>query len=439
MRVTISTRTKTALLLFLVVFVIFALTASEKFSLDAAFANFASWHLVSTGSPWIEGTGFYANIENRDTWVILVNGHEVVARAPGVIIFSMPAYWIAQSAEFTNGPAGITAALISACSVIFMYLAVASKLSNKLSVVVALVFGLATPVWAISADTMWPHTITVFGIAGMAWAASKERWWLVGVFGGVALTGRVHVAIIVAVIGLGVGLMRKRPDVVIKVAVPSLVFLGLTGLWNRWLYDSWNPTGAYRIDGSTQIAERYESLLVNQLGMWFAPDRGIFVWTPVLLVLMPALVRSWPELPDWSKWLAAGGFVYTLVQGWANAFHGGDAFWSYRLGLEFVACAAPAFAFSVPKSGALGRKVAVGVVGLQIVGIGLGAILGIPGLPYRFAWTQNSLIYIFVQQPLAGLALLAAIIWLSMRIGRLIGPLYELPENQSEETLESMD
>ena len=37
-----------------------------------------------------------------------------------------------------------------------------------------------------------------------------------------------------------------------------------------------------------------------------------------------------------------GGLAYTLVQGRIAEFHGGDGFYGYRHGLEFLVCAAPA-------------------------------------------------------------------------------------------------
>jgi hypothetical protein len=53
--------------------------------------------------------------------------------------------------------------------------------------------------------------------------------------------------------------------------------------------------------------------VVNELGMWVSPDRGLLVWTPVMLVLLPAVVQSWRELPDWARWLPLGRLAQELV------------------------------------------------------------------------------------------------------------------------------
>ncbi len=117
------------------------------------------------------------------------------------------------------------------------------------------------------------------------------------------------------------------------------------------MYGTWDPTAAYDAGAFADYAAAHPISLVNQLGFWVAPDRGIFVWTPATLLLLPALVRSWRRLPDWSTSLVWGGLAYTVMQGVLNRFWGGDVFYGYRLGLEMLACAAPALALSAGAHG----------------------------------------------------------------------------------------
>src|SRR5262245_24290232 len=90
------------LVLLLAVFAVYALTARHGGgSWDYYTANYASWHLVHTGHPWMDGStvpGLQRDPE-ASTWVrdVAANGHTVVRRFPGVIAISLPAYWIAQS------------------------------------------------------------------------------------------------------------------------------------------------------------------------------------------------------------------------------------------------------------------------------------------------------------------------------------------------------
>ena len=91
--------------------------------------------------------------------------------------------------------------------------------------------------------------------------------------------------------------------------------------------------------------------LENLAGFLISPDRGLFVWTPLLLLLLPAVVRGWSSAPDWARWLALGGVTYGIAQVGLNVFHGGDAFYGYRLALEPLAAVTPLFVVSAEHAG----------------------------------------------------------------------------------------
>lgn len=283
----------------------------------------------------------------------------------------------------------------------------------------ALVFAFATPMWSVAANALWTHTVTTLGITGMAWASDRQRWWLVGVFGGIALWGRVHVSLIVAVLGLGLAYYHRRPAIAILVGGVSGLAMGLATLWTRWVYGTWSPTGGYSAPGYLSrvqdgFHDTWNERIANEFGLWFSADRGIFVWTPVLLLLVLALIRSWRGLPRWSTVLLAGGLLYTCVQGWFSGFHGGDTFFSYRLGLEFLACATPAFVMAVASAGAFARALLGPVLGLQFGMIGIGAVTDYMYLPVSAAWSQNSLLVAVREQPT-----LTVLLFLCVMIGAL--------------------
>jgi alpha-1,2-mannosyltransferase len=160
--------------------------------------------------------------------------------------------------------------------------------------------------------------------------------------------------------------------------------------------------------------------VVNHLGLWVAPDRGILVWSPVLLVLLPAVVRSWRSLPDWSRWLLGGGVVYTLVQGQLNGFSGGSGFFGYRLSLELLMCAAPAFVLSLGAMGSWARAWLGPVLGLQFGAFALGAVGQGGILNENHLWTQNAYVYALTHAPvlLVWLALTVFLGWATARVVR---------------------
>lgn len=402
--------------LFLVAFGVYAMTISRaQTTTDVFGANWTSWHLVKTGSPWIDGITI-PQIAHRPPGLSAIvttdNGHTAFGRFPGVVVASLPAYLLAGSDSMTNVPASLTSAFLTAAALALMFSALRRHLDDRRALVATVIFGFATPVWTVSANSMWPHTITVIGIAGMAWTAASGRWWWTGVFGGITLWGRVHAAIIVAVLGIGVAVARRDPRLLLRVAVPSTAFLLASCAWIHWVYGSWSPLGAY--DGGTvnANADQYRFSVVNQLGMWVSPDRGILVWTPLVVVLLPALVRSWSTLPDWSRSLLVGGLVYTVLGGTLNTFTGGEGFYGYRYGVEMLACATPALALSQAGMGRVARALTGLVIGVQLFAFFLGAEQVATGLPQSDAWHRNAFVSALHELGASGwlMAVLAAVV-----------------------------
>ncbi|MBM7515400.1 hypothetical protein [Nocardioides nitrophenolicus] len=394
----------------------YGVTASRgAVSLDVWSANLASWSIGTTGTPLTDLDRFPALADNdlRATWVVQrADGRDVVGRAPGTVAAAVPAYALAHlfgASGMSIVPGGLTAALLTAIAITLLFLALRERLGERPALAASLVLGLTTPVWSVAADGVWPHTLTVLGILGMAWAAERERWWLLGLFGGVALWGRLHAAVICAVVGLLLAWWRRRPDLLLKTGAACGAMLGLMMVWTQWMYGRWDPTAAYDVGVFVSIAQDQGLDGLNLAGFLVSPGRGMLVWTPILVLLLPALVRSWRALPDWSRALAVGGVGYTAVQLALNAFKGGEAFFGYRIGLELLACLAPALALSTPRIGTVGRRLLVPVIVAQAAVFGFGALAGPDTAPrISSTWDSNELVARVADQPAYSIALLLA-------------------------------
>lgn len=359
----------------------------------------------------------------RETWIVeTADGREAVGRAPGVIAASVPAYWLLQPDAITAIPGGITAALLTAGAVTLLFLTLRPRIGERNALLASLLFGLTTPVWSVAADGLWPHTLTCFAIMGMAWAADQRpkrargadseveavgqseaprcegrqwdgRWWLVGLFGGVALWGRLHAALLCAVLAVAVAVVRRRPAIVVRVGLVSGAMLALMSLWTHWMYGRWDPSSAYRAGDFADNVTGYALDVVNYLGFLVAPDRGLLWWSPLLVLLAPALVRGWRDLPDWSRALLVSGAAYLLVQAVLNRFSGGDQFYGYRIPLELVACATPALALSAHRMGPLARRWFAPVAVLQLAMITPGAVVDGFSVKVAHVWTRNAFLW----------------------------------------------
>lgn len=391
---------------------------------DAYAASLEAWRIaVGRHVPWLNGVHLirearFVGVAHAAEFVWTNPGGQLVAyRTPGAVAAAIPAYWIrgggSDAMSYAPGPGDVTAALLTAAAMGLFFSSVRRRVGLGLAFACTAVLAFGTPMWSVSANWMFTHPVTVFGIAGMAWAASADRWWLVGLFGGVGLWGRLHVALIVALLGIGLAIWRRDWRIAAKVGTTSGLMLGLASLWSHWLYDSWFPSGGYTTSLSSvatgnlgaanpTAGDGLLAKLGNQAGLWVAPDRGILVWTPILLLLLPALVRCWRTLPDWSRLLLAGGVAYAFVQGQLDSFTGGDGFWGYRLMLEPLACAAPALTFATLRIGRMARAMLPWVAGLMFAAIGFGAVDpqrkvgGVrtgPWLMREQSWRQNAFVH----------------------------------------------
>jgi hypothetical protein len=221
-----------------------ATMATEIVVNDVTSTALASWRIAETGAPWLEGYDHTQHERTMGLWIgEAANGHVVAFRSPGPIALGIPAYAVAALAGvsgFSLVPGSVTAVVLTVAAMALLLGALTPHVGEKRALLAVAAVALTTPVWTVSADSLWTHPVTILGIAGMARAAQREQWWLVGLFGSVALWGRLHVALVVAVVGLGVAWSRRDPGVAVKVGLVSSVGLALSFLWGRWMYGTWS-------------------------------------------------------------------------------------------------------------------------------------------------------------------------------------------------------
>lgn len=398
------------LTLLMATFAVYAVTTERHaVNTDAYAASAGAWRIATAGTPFFDGLdvteieGTHPLSDSPGTangrWLSeSANGHIAAQRMAGPVIAGVPAYTLlgdgTSEGDFSLLPGGLTASLLSALSVMLLFLAMRRPAGTGLALSGALLYAFATPTWSVSANGLWTHPVTQLGIAGAAFAASRGRWGLAGLFLGIGMFGRPHVALIAACLGLGVAWSRRDWRVVPAVAAPTLASLGGLALWNKAVHGVWSIGGAY----GDQIIERAASgvgaelgsdQLSNYLGFLVSLDRGFLVWTPVVLLFLPALYRARRDLPDWGIWLAVGGLLYTFFQLRLNYFAGGVGFHAYRHGLELLTCLVPALTFAAPALGRIARSSLPVVAAVQIAAFTLGATLEAYFVPIERVWRDN--------------------------------------------------
>ena len=273
--------------------------------------------------------------------------------APG--LFALP--FVAAVYPFVDDLAGRTSLLWFLCklasafavagSAWFLFLVAADYLRLRTAVLLTLVYGMGTSVWSVSSQTLWQHAPGEFFLAlGMLGLFRGHRWYghyLAGLAFGLAFMCRPtnSMAVLAGFVVL-LGDRRALARYLLAGAPIAALFL----LYNLHYFGKWIAFGqvtalAERVQASDASVLWRHSFWKGLAGVLFSPSRGVFIFSPVLLVAVWAAFRVWKErrwLPLRAAVIAALGiwFVTARWRGWWGG-------WSY--GYRLVVDSATILAF----------------------------------------------------------------------------------------------
>ena len=345
---------RVAVLLFLLVLVVYLATATytNAQTNDSRSAAIAAWSITHRGElalpDWRAEDANYWRVTGQD-------GRDYSNRFPGVIAWGVPFYaahrLVAGAGEVPPhpylvnlAPAGVAAATAAALAIVVAYALGRRLAERRVAVNFALVIGLATPFWSVAATALWPHAITSLMLLVTMLSLSLPRPQGLALAGSVAyaIVTRPHLAAAHGVLGLWtVWTRRWRTSAVL--AAGGVAGIAALSLYTRLVFGTWIPAAGY--DKET-AAERALSIpwLETAKGVLLtggSPERGVFVWTPFLILLVLFLVRGWRSAPDWARISAVAGIPYMFLQLRINPWDGGEGYGAYRVPIEMLVLAAP--------------------------------------------------------------------------------------------------
>jgi hypothetical protein len=319
---------------------VYAATAtwtSDGQTRDTRGAALPGWNLVENGSLEL------SEFSSLDAWLVETDDGWFSNRSPGLIAVASVGYLL--TAPFTDSfsywPSTMMAILMSAAAA-GLVAATAERLGGEWSHWPIVIVGLASSVWSIAADQLWPHGPAAMFLALGVWGLTTDRNWLVGAVFGLAVLVRPPVAVIAFVIGVGLSLYRRDAKPLFQIGVPTSVAAVAYLFYNWLIFGSLSPTAAYEAVGGglRSGTDTLQSSLANVLVAFASPRYGVLVWTPWIIVGMVATSRAWKSLPDWARILAPAAIIYLMVHVQINRVSGGLPY-NYRYAIEAVVVAAP--------------------------------------------------------------------------------------------------
>lgn len=368
---------------------------------DSQAAAAGAWRIAATGRPWMEGVDV-ADLEGTPfprVWLVETGGgHRVYNRTAGVILAGVPFYFLLNNSpvpsDFRIWVGGIAAASYVAAGGLLMFSALRGKVGDGTAFAGACALLFTTPVWSVAADAMWTHSITMLGVTGAVWATTRARWWTAGAFLGLGIVARPHVAVIAAVVGTYLAWRRRDWRIALRMGLASSMGVLALSLWNRLVFESWGLRGGYQpyvtenLVGSASRTLAYH--FGNLLGFLAAPDRGLLVWTPVILLLLPWLLAAWRQMPDWTRGFVLAGLAYSMIQLQINNFVGGQGLYGYRHALELLVCLTPALVYAYKAAPSAARLMVGLLLGVQFAVIAIGATANTYWAPVARLWKTSA-------------------------------------------------
>lgn len=303
-----------------------ALLHGEGFSLDA-------WPALHGGNP-----------AAPPYFLRFVNGHWVSDYPVGAVLLALPFYVV--SAAGGADPSGrllldlekLSAAVLTAGAAALLLAALRRYADRGAALGAALLFALATSNLSVSSQALWQHgpgqLALVGGLYALARARTEPAWAAAAGFPlALAVVVRPTNLLLALPIGLFAWLSHRQARWALCLgAAPPVLFQ----LWYNAAYFAEPLRTQFPVLGVWQ-APFWEGLA----GILASPGRGLFVYSPVLLLAFVGLALAWrPGGEPLLRWLGGGAVAAILLYANYRDWWGG---WSY--GPRLLADLSPALAF----------------------------------------------------------------------------------------------
>jgi hypothetical protein len=284
---------------------------------------------------------------------VLEDGRVLSHTPVGTALLAAPVFFAARvlGMEFTDENVvfldSLAATLLTALAV-GMCAHLARHWGRRTAIFVGLALAFGTASWSTASRCLWQHTGAQFTLLAALCVLEGEGRRLLRLAVGGALLAfcfwcRPAMAPMIGVIGVFT-LVRNRRDAV----VGAIAVAGVVGVWILYNLAAYGkPFGTY-VSLSALGPDTFSAYPRRLFGHLFAPNRGMFVFSPILLLTVwPVLRRTW-HLRDkpWLSMFAVAAIVGILARGLFYGWFGGHCYGS-RYSLDTAAlmllCAAPLF------------------------------------------------------------------------------------------------
>ncbi len=341
---------------------------------DTVAVGVAAWQLANAKT--LDLSDFESIADNQthlDRWYVFDRQGRIVSnRAPGLIALATPAYLAWPDRDFTNAPATLVALILTTLAIVVSWRVFTRLVDVRFATVAAAILALGTTTWIVSASEMWPHGPDQFWAAMVAAAVCSGSYSTAGVAFAISVTTRPVTAVFAAVTGIGEGWRLRSFKPVIRIGLISTLGLAALMAYNRWRFGTWDVRGGYSANFTSGAVERFDLMdyVANVLQMFIGGRHGFLVVSPILGLSLYGALRTWKQLPGWSKTLAYAALGYLLFHAFLNRASAGMTAY-YRYPLEAIVLAGPFLLLGAYALWSRGKGWRSAVVGASLVSVAL--------------------------------------------------------------------
>ncbi|HXH11554.1 MAG TPA: hypothetical protein VNP04_17535 [Alphaproteobacteria bacterium] len=264
----------------------------------------------------------------------LVDDHYISAYPPGSALAALPIYLIPvisgmpATSTWVLCLEKLSASLITAISVLFLFWALRELVTERWAVILAVLYAFGTSSFSVSSQALWQHGPSQLFLAASLFLFTRglrEEQYIA--YAGFTMASAVVMRPTDVLIALPMGCYvlhkhwKKLPNFVLFAMPPAAFLLA----YNYIYFGSILETGYGRPFNPTSFFWQ-TPFLQGFSGILFSPGRGLFVFSPVLLLSIVGVIHLWIKGPWAFRYLSLGSlFVVLLYSRWF-AWWGG---WSY--------------------------------------------------------------------------------------------------------------
>jgi hypothetical protein len=322
-------------------------------------------YIESYFAPFVDGTFksgiYFASKDRNGRWM---SSYPVLTPLVITPLYVPAALWLAHRGVRPEDPAmkywagameKLSAALLAALSVMVLWLALRRVTQPRIALLLAVIYGFASPTWSTSAQALWLHAMTEFSLALLLFGLTsgcpsgdkhsrRAAWWM-GLGLALAMANKPANAVLALPILAWFcwGEYRAwRGSRLLPFFAPQVVLGLLVVGYNLYYFGALlgGYNSAFHTMGYGTVASALRGNLADAIaGNLVSPSRGLFFYVPWALLALWGAVQAWRRW-SWAPWLLAGVVMHFLLYSKHDRWWAG---WSY--GPRYITDVMPVLVF----------------------------------------------------------------------------------------------